>query len=48
MWRYTLLGMPLFGLALFFVLPFESALLVYLMLVLSAFAVYARITEILR
>lgn len=30
MWRYGLLGAPIFGLALFYPLPFEPALLVYL------------------
>jgi hypothetical protein len=37
MWRYGLLGVPLLGLALFYILPFELALLVYLLGVGLAF-----------
>lgn len=45
MWPHSLLGMPLFALGLCYVLPFEYALLLYLVLVLGAFALYYRITE---
>ena len=45
MWHYSLLGMPLFGLVLFFVVAFDLALLLYLALVLSAFVIYYKITE---
>lgn len=45
MWRYGLLGAPVFGLVLFFVLSFEPALLLYLALVCLAFWLYYRLTE---
>lgn len=45
MWRYGLLGAPVFGLALFFVLSFEPALILYLALVCLAFWLYYRLTE---
>ena len=45
MWPYLLLGAPVFGLALFFILPFEPALLVYLPEVCLAFWLYDRMTE---
>lgn len=45
MWRYLLLGMPVFSLLLFFVWPFESALIVYLVLVLLSFGLYSMIVE---
>jgi hypothetical protein len=45
MWRYGLLGAPIFGLALFYTLPFEPALLVYLPGVGLAFWLYDRLAE---
>jgi hypothetical protein len=45
MWRYGLLGAPVLGLVLFFVLSFEPALLLYLALVCLAFWLYYRLTE---
>ncbi len=44
MWRYGLLGMPVGGLALFYLLSFERALLVYLLSVCLAFWLYAWLT----
>lgn len=40
MWRYGLLGMPVVGLTLFYLLPFELALLTYLPGVCLAFWLY--------
>ncbi|MCL4859753.1 MAG: hypothetical protein KJZ93_10130 [Caldilineaceae bacterium] len=45
MWRYGLLGTPVFGLALFFVLSFEPALILYLVFVGLACWLYYRLTE---
>jgi hypothetical protein len=45
MWRYLLLGMPVFSLILFFVWSFEGALLSYMLLVLLSLAAYMMITE---
>jgi membrane protein implicated in regulation of membrane protease activity len=45
MWRYSLLGAPVIGLALFYTLPFELAILVYLPGVCLAFWLYYRLTE---
>jgi hypothetical protein len=45
MWRYGLLGAPVFGLALFYMLPFEPAFLVYLPGVCLAFWLYDRLAE---
>lgn len=41
MWRYGLLGTPVIGLTLFYLLPFEPALLVYLLSVYLALYLYA-------
>lgn len=41
MWRYGLLGTPVVGLTLFYLLPFEPALLVYLLGVYMALYLYA-------
>ncbi len=43
MWRYLLLGMPLLGLALFFVLAFELALFLYLLVVVCSLLLYYEI-----
>jgi hypothetical protein len=40
MWRYGLLGVPVYGLALFYTLSFEQALLLYLLVVCLAFWLY--------
>ena len=45
MWRYLLLGAPIVGLALFFALPFELALVVYLPGVCLACWLYDRMAE---
>ncbi len=45
MWRHVLLATPLFGLGLFFALPFAWALPIYLVLVLAASFVYYKIME---
>jgi len=45
MWRYLLLGTPLLGLVLFFILSFEPALICYLALVLLACLVYYKLME---
>lgn len=45
MWRYLLLGIPLLGLVLFFILSFEPALICYLVLVLLACLGYYTLTE---
>ena len=45
MWRHVLLGMPVLGLGLFFVLPFTSALAIYLVIVLVSFWLYYKIME---
>jgi hypothetical protein len=45
MWRYGLLGAPVFGLALFFVLSFEPALLFYWAIVCLAFWLYYHLSE---
>jgi hypothetical protein len=44
MWRYGLLSTPLLGLALFYLLAFERALLVYLLGVLLACWLYDWLT----
>lgn len=43
MWRYGLLGTPAFGLGLFYLLPFEPALLIYLPGVCLACWLYDRL-----
>lgn len=43
MWRYLLLGMPLLGLILFFIVSFELALIGYLALVLLACLLYYKL-----
>jgi len=45
MWCHVLLGMPVLGLGLFFVLPFTSALTIYLIIVLVSFWLYYKIME---
>lgn len=45
MWCHLLLAMPLIGLGLFFVLPFATALVVYLVLVLLSLFLYYKIAE---
>jgi hypothetical protein len=45
MWRYLLLGTPIFGLVLFFLLSFEPALICYLTLVLLACFIYYTLME---
>jgi hypothetical protein len=45
MWRYLLLGMPVFSLILFFIWSFEGALLSYMLLVLLSLGAYMMITE---
>jgi len=45
MWRYLLLGTPLLGLVLFFILSFEPALICYLALVLLACLVCYKLIE---
>lgn len=45
MWRYLLLGMPVFGLLLFFAWSFERALNVYLVVVLVSFGIYYIMAE---
>lgn len=45
MWRYGLLGAPVFGLVLFYTLSFEQALLLYLLVVCLAFWLYDRLAE---
>ena len=45
MGRYLLLGMPILGLVLFFILSFEWALIGYLALVLLACLFYYKLTE---
>lgn len=45
MWRYFLLGMPILGLILFFIVSFESALICYLALVLLACLLYYKLME---
>ncbi len=45
MWRYLLLGIPLVGLVLFFVLSFEYALFLYLLAVVSGFFLYYKLQE---
>ena len=44
MWRYLLLAAPIVGLVLFFALPFELALVIYLPAVCLAFWLYDRLT----
>jgi len=43
MWRYLLLGIPLLGLVLFFVLSFERALFCYLLAVAIGFFLYYKL-----
>ena len=45
MWHYLLLGMPILGLILFFMLSFEWALIGYLALVLLACLFYYKLME---
>jgi hypothetical protein len=45
MWRYGLLGTPVFGLGLFFVLSFEPALILYIALVGLAFWLHYQLLE---
>ena len=45
MWCHVLLGMPVLGLGLFFVLPFTSALIIYLVIVLISLWLYYKIME---
>jgi membrane protein implicated in regulation of membrane protease activity len=45
MWCHVLLGMPVFGLGLFFVLPFSVALPLYLVIVLISLLLYYKIME---
>ena len=45
MWCHVLLGMPVIGLGLFFVLPFVTALTVYLIIVLLSLWLYYKIME---
>ena len=40
MWRYLLLGMPIFSLVLFFVWSFEVAFVAYTILVLLSLGIY--------
>lgn len=48
MWCHLLLAMPLIGLGLFFVLPFSTALLLYLIVVALSLLLYAKIAEAIR
>ena len=48
MWCHLLLAMPLIGLGLFFVLPFSTALLLYLVVVALSLLLYAKIVEAMR
>lgn len=48
MWCHLLLAMPLFGLGLFFVLPFSTALLLYLIVVALSLLLYSKIVEAMR
>ncbi len=43
MWRYLLLAAPIIGLALFFAVPFELALIIYLPAVCLAFWLFDRL-----
>lgn len=45
MWCHLLLAMPLIGLGLFFVLPFSTALLLYLIVVALSLLLYTKIVE---
>jgi len=45
MWHYLLLGIPILGLILFFILSFELALIGYLALVLLACLLYYKRME---
>jgi membrane protein implicated in regulation of membrane protease activity len=45
MWRTSLLGAPVVGLGLFYLLPFALALLLYLPGVCLAFWLYDRLAE---
>jgi hypothetical protein len=45
MWRYLVLGIPLLGLVLFFVLSFELALFLYLLMVGLGFFLYYKLQE---
>lgn len=48
MWCHLLLAMPLIGLGLFFVLPFSTALLLYLIVVALSLLLYVKIVEAMR
>lgn len=48
MWCHLLLAMPLIGLGLFFVLPFSTALLLYLIVVALSLLLYTKIVEAMR
>lgn len=45
MWIYSVFLAPLLGLLLFFVLQFDMALALYLVFVLSFFAIYYYVSE---
>lgn len=45
MWCHLLLAMPVFGLGLFFVLPFSWALILYVAVVLLSSFIYYKIVE---
>ncbi len=45
MWCHLLLATPILGLGLFFVLPFGTALVIYLVLVLLSLLLYYKIVE---
>lgn len=48
MWCHLLLATPLIGLGLFFVLPFSTALLLYLIVVALSLLLYTKIVEAMR
>lgn len=48
MWCHLLLAMPLIGLGLFFILPFSTALVLYLIVVALSLFLYAKLMEAMR
>lgn len=48
MWCHLLLAMPLIGLGLFFILPFSTAMVLYLIVVALSLLLYAKIVEAMR
>lgn len=48
MWCHLLLAMPLIGLGLFFILPFSTAVLLYLIVVAFSLLLYTKIVDAMR